>query len=176
MERKHPSDKNTSHNFQALEEVQEIALTTENATEFKQFKRKMRHKSRLNLNKELEDVKNRIFKEKVLVKDLWDKEMKIEVRTLYNYKASNQMWQKLKHEGQEHEIQKKRKSMLIKEQIEKIKKKQDILEDFLARNKIDTDILHVGETHHKDTDRKNLPTTFIQKLTFQTAKTLTKSI
>lgn len=66
--------------------------------------------------------------------------------------------------------------MLIKEQIEKIKKKQDILEDFLARNKIDTDILHVGETHHKDTDRKNLPTTFIQKLTFQTAKTLTKSI
>jgi cytochrome c oxidase assembly protein Cox11 len=37
--------------------------------------------------------------------------------------------------------------MLIKEQIDKIKKKQTILEDFLARNKIDADIL--GESHLK---------------------------
>ena len=47
------------------------------------------------MNKELEDVKNKIFKEKILVKDLWDKEMKIEVRTLYNYKASNELWKKM---------------------------------------------------------------------------------
>lgn len=84
--------KKAKPNLSALEKVQELAVKTEDADEFKQFKRKMRQKSKLNMNKELDDIKNKIFKEKILVKDLWDKDMKVEVRTLYNFKASSKLW------------------------------------------------------------------------------------
>jgi hypothetical protein len=41
--------------------------------------------------------------------------MKSQVKGMYHHKASLELWKRKKLEGQEHNIQKKRKAILIKE-------------------------------------------------------------
>lgn len=53
-------------------------------------------------NKELEDLKTKMFKDHALVRDFWGKEMAIEVRGLELTKAKIELQKKKSKERQEH--------------------------------------------------------------------------
>ena len=97
-----------------MDEARDYFNSTQNDKEFKKYKKNLVKKGKFTLDREFAPIKKKYFKDIILLADIWNKQLKRQINSIYNYKASKELYSKDKKHKEEHEVQKRRKYNFIK--------------------------------------------------------------